>query len=332
MIPYIKTEQGVSFFAGGRSHAISRESKIYEEVVDAIRMGAGESAILDMIEREEARLNKATQITDAISVKAGQVFHRDQPVDLRLTEYMIRMLDEGFDLVPMANFLENLLKNPSYRAKYGLYDFIEYGRMPITPDGCFLAYKAVNPDYTDIRTGTVDNSIGAEPSMPRNEVDEDPDQTCSKGYHVCSFDYLPRYSHNNGRVMVAKVNPADVVAVPRDYRNTKMRICRYEVVAEHEGYYQERENFLTDTVVRSEAQGSFFSEKVFAVELLYDGVVDSTEPFARLNEAAERYEELAEEAEDNPTGDGFEIGGDIYDEIRLVNQATGQVILSVSAE
>lgn len=32
--------------------------------------------------------------------------------------------------------------------------------------------------------------------------------------------------------MEVKVNPADVVAVPTDYNGTKMRTCRFEVVAE----------------------------------------------------------------------------------------------------
>jgi hypothetical protein len=32
--------------------------------------------------------------------------------------------------------------------------------------------------------------------------------------------------------MICKVNPADVVAVPSDYNNAKMRVCKYEVINE----------------------------------------------------------------------------------------------------
>ena len=32
--------------------------------------------------------------------------------------------------------------------------------------------------------------------------------------------------------MILKINPADVVAIPKDYNNTKGRTCRYEVIGE----------------------------------------------------------------------------------------------------
>jgi len=35
--------------------------------------------------------------------------------------------------------------------------------------------------------------------------------------------------------VIVKINPADVVAIPSDYKNTKGRCCRYEVVAEMVG-------------------------------------------------------------------------------------------------
>lgn len=33
--------------------------------------------------------------------------------------------------------------------------------------------------------------------------------------------------------MILKINPADVVAIPADYNNTKGRTCRYEVIGEY---------------------------------------------------------------------------------------------------
>jgi hypothetical protein len=66
--------------------------------------------------------------------------------------------------------------------------------------------------------------------MPRNKVDEDKDRTCSHGLHFCSHGYLSNFSGE--KVVVLKVNPRDVVAIPADYNNTKGRACRYEVVGE----------------------------------------------------------------------------------------------------
>ena len=68
-------------------------------------------------------------------------------------------------------------------------------------------------------------------------MDEDSTRTCSFGLHVCSYDYLPNFGTGGGdRVVICEVNPRDVVAIPQDYNNTKMRVCKYKVIAEVEDY------------------------------------------------------------------------------------------------
>jgi len=128
-------------------------------------------------------------------------------------------------------FLENLMENPGYRSRNCLYNFLSHWSAPITEDGCFLAYKNVNNNYTDVHTGTFDNSIGTTVSMPRRDVNDDPNQTCSSGLHVAAPSYLPSFAPGR-RTIVCKINPRDVVAVPTDYSHAKMRVCQYEVVDE----------------------------------------------------------------------------------------------------
>ena len=67
-------------------------------------------------------------------------------------------------------------------------------------------------------------------SMPRQAVDDNPNNTCSHGLHVCSYEYLKNFTGE--RLVVCKVNPRDVVSIPTDYNHTKMRVCRYEVIQE----------------------------------------------------------------------------------------------------
>jgi hypothetical protein len=154
-------------------------------------------------------------------------------VDNALSQRMLRMLREGFDIKPMAYFLSRLQANPSYRAREELFEFLEFGNLPITDDGCFLAYKRVKDNYMDVYTGTIDNSVGAVVEMPRRMVNDDSSQTCSSGLHFCSREYLPHYGASpSTRVMLVKIDPADVVSIPADYNNTKGRCCRYEVVQE----------------------------------------------------------------------------------------------------
>lgn len=129
------------------------------------------------------------------------------------------------------------MDNPSFRAVQELYGFLEVNDLPITEDGCFLAYKMVTQKddgtLTDNRTKTFDYSVGAPAAtMPRNEVNEDPNQTCSAGLHVCAQEYLSSGYTFGAVTILVKVNPADVVAVPTDYHNAKMRTCRHETVCE----------------------------------------------------------------------------------------------------
>ena len=132
-----------------------------------------------------------------------------------------------------VNFLNRLQKNPSQSIKSRLFDFMEGGGIPVDEDGYLIAYKKVRKDYKDIHTGKMDNSVGKVVAMPRTEVVENQNITCAAGLHFCSFSYLGQYSSDpTNRIVIVKVDPQDVVSVPTDYNNTKVRCSRYEVIGE----------------------------------------------------------------------------------------------------
>ena len=247
-LKYVLTPSNLTVLLGARPYNIAKTDSIYADVVELVKANATEDAVLAVINRAQAAVQKAAQITPNIAIANGVVTFKGQSIDNSLTTRMLQMLDEGFDLIPMAKFLENLMDNPSYRAVSELYGFLEKGNMPITPDGHFMAYKAVRPDYKDIHSGTMDNSIGRVVEMPRNGVDDDKNRTCSAGLHFCSFDYLTHFAHAQGHVVLVKINPRDVVAIPADYNDTKGRACRYEVTGEYEGYYAEGGPYFTSMV------------------------------------------------------------------------------------
>ncbi len=151
---------------------------------------------------------------------------------------IIKMQSQGFDCRPMINFLSNLYDNPRKSAIDELYLFIEACELPITEDGHFIAYKIVRDDYKDIYSGTIDNSVGAIPFMPRALVDDDRNKTCSSGLHFCSRSYLRYYGSGGSRCMLVKVNPANVVSIPSDYDNAKGRAWTYEVIGEVKGEWR----------------------------------------------------------------------------------------------
>lgn len=144
-----------------------------------------------------------------------------------LSERMMALKEEGFSVDRLVKFWENLKQNPSMRSREQLYAFLMQNGHPLTDDGCFIAYRGIKANFTDMHTGTFDNSPGKVVTMPREQVDDDPTRTCSRGLHVAAFEY----AKNFGNITVeVKVNPRDVVAVPTDYHGQKMRTCQFEVI------------------------------------------------------------------------------------------------------
>jgi len=136
---------------------------------------------------------------------------------------------------PLCKFLENLHENPSMASLDCLYDFLERNQgHPITEDGHFLAYKAVRPDFKDKFSGTIDNSVGSHPKIPRNQVDNDRSKGCSKGIHVGNLKYVRSFGVHGDKFLLVKVNPRDVVSVPLECECQKMRVCEYHVLSEHD--------------------------------------------------------------------------------------------------
>jgi acyl carrier protein len=235
----IVTDNSVTIVVDGNTRAINDAHPNYVEIREAVRSQTWEK-IADLLDVKKSVQKWTHKSSPRVTVDDNYgrlvVRYDGEVVNGFIVERIIRQMKEGFDASPLVAFLENVQENPSKRAVDDLYEFLERGNLPITPDGHILAYKNVRGDYTDIHSGTMDNSVGQIVEMPRNRVNEDPNQTCSSGLHFCSQEYLPSFSHyEDGHTMIVKVNPRDVVAFPRDYNMSKVRCCRYEVVGEHNG-------------------------------------------------------------------------------------------------
>jgi len=225
------TQSGkIAAVINGQPYSVDTDHANYTKIIEAIKVQDWDA----FVKLTDIASSINAYATDDVCVKDGVVYYQAMPVHNTLANRIVKFMREGLPFMPLCKFLENLMQNPSHRAVNELYDFLEAGELPITTDGCFLAYKNVKSDYKDIHSGTFDNSVGKVCEMPRNQVDEDKNQTCSKGLHFCSIAYLPHFSDScGGHTMIVKINPADVVSIPADYNNTKGRTCKYEVVAEY---------------------------------------------------------------------------------------------------
>lgn len=188
-----------------------------------------------------AAIDRALQVAvcskGKFMVVEGQINIDGQPLPAMLSDKLIDIIDDNGDTTILENFWDNLKENPTKTSIEDLYSFLDYNNVPITSDGCFIVYKKVKDNFWDSHTGkTHQSKIGSVIEMPREKVDQNRNNTCSAGLHVAAFEYATTFSGT--RLLECKVNPRDVVAVPPDYSNQKMRVCRYEVLRETTSKYE----------------------------------------------------------------------------------------------
>lgn len=230
MFSYIISAKGnITINIIGKSVIISKNHINYNEIRDALESWDIDT-ILELIDIEQEL--KINFNNPDITFKNGEIYFRGTVIRNTLVDKIIKFYRNGLPFAPLVRFLENLMLNPAEHAVNELYGFLEAKGFTLTDDGCFLAYKRIRDDWKDFHTGKICNTIGTVVKIPRKSVDTDRNRTCSIGLHVCSEDYLPYYYNNQGRIIVVKVNPKDVVSIPADYDNAKMRCCEYIVLQE----------------------------------------------------------------------------------------------------
>lgn len=228
----IKPESITVHAASGKAFVWPSTHSRFEEVKQALRDKVDEESIVALMDEVARLADKLASVGD-ITVTRDGVFYKDIYLNMTVATRILEFIKQELDPEPLMLFLNKLLKNTRKEAVDSLYDFMEANNIPLYADGDFLVYKRVRQDYTDIHSGKMDNSVGKTLEMHPWQVEADRTQTCSEGLHVCSRAYLPHFGHGGrDRVVVCKVNPEHVVAVPIDYNNAKMRVWRYVVVGE----------------------------------------------------------------------------------------------------
>ena len=230
---YSQGPEHIMAFLNGKPYTARSNHPNYTKIVESVLKGYSKQKHIDkLVDLFDMKQAVRSYVGEHINISdSGVVTYDGVVIDNVLTHKILKMMETGINIDPMINFLTNLRSNPSYTAQQELMLFLENNELPITPDGYFLAYKSVRSDYKDQHSGTFDNSIGAVCEMPRADVDDNRNNTCSSGLHFASLAYAGGFC-TNGHLMVLKINPRDVVSIPYDYNNEKGRCCRYEVIDE----------------------------------------------------------------------------------------------------
>jgi hypothetical protein len=186
----------------------------------------------------------------SVTISGGVVSYNGQPVHNLISDRIVAFMQDGLPYKPLVAFLQNLMQNPSSRARNEAYRFLEALNnqangtpcITLTSDGCFLAYKGVTSDFYSISNGSlvpvkgtakegkIFNGVGEYIEVDRGNVDDNCNNTCSYGLHVGSYSYASGFAGSTGKIVLVKVNPKDIVSIPTDCGAQKCRACAYEVV------------------------------------------------------------------------------------------------------
>lgn len=235
-INYIITQTGITLMVGDRRESINKEDSRYADIISSI--DNDEVSLEDFIEILDREVH-TDYSSKGVEILGDTVKFNGTVLPPALSRKIIRFKTENLPFAAMEKFLERITKNTSYSSINELYDFLAAQELPITEDGCFIAYKGVQKDgysvhgnkNTKVKNGQVDNEGRIynfnwnEPiEVDRSQVDDNRDVYCSYGLHVGS----PDYAFGFGEVTIkVKVDPADVVSVPSDCSFQKCRVCKY---------------------------------------------------------------------------------------------------------
>ena len=259
-VAYIVKESGVTLFKDGRQFSAPSDFWSFNRIINKIK-NQDFNGIEDLFNTKEAVETVQQEVSqdlretlgEEVRIINGEVFVGERKIYNSVSQRLVKMLAGGYDVKPLSNFLKRLLKNPSKTAIEELYPFMEKADVTIDTEGFIIAYKKVKDNYFDIYSGTVNYNIGNIVEMPRNEVDDNRSNLCSDGLHFCSFSYLNHFGSGYGnRVLIVKVDPADVVSIPADYNDAKARACRMEVIGEIE----EQRDVLASTPVYKKTESA----------------------------------------------------------------------------
>lgn len=263
MIHTIYRDDEVIVTSNGYPYAVSIDDKRYDDVCQAIQ--DKDEAALNVLLSIKQRAN--TMIRDLAlegieENKNDEYTYKGNLIAMDLTDYLRAALDSN-EYMPIVRFIQRLFNNPSFDTRERLFAFMEKNKMPIDNNGYFLAFKGVAETYMDKYTGTVYNGPGTTvPRMSWDEVDTNPANTCSRGYHACSKDYLNGWVSSGDRVVSVSIDPADVASIPDDYDGAKLRCRQYTVIADiTEQYNAEHEKITLHSPggINPEQFGSFQS-------------------------------------------------------------------------
>jgi hypothetical protein len=239
----IASKNGVTLFTPqGESMVYGQDSWRTGDILQAVLIPLAQSGGQPItVEIEQFSLAKAIEqatngavkveekIEEGVSKVALQIGNKSIAETKTLADHIERAAYEGSP--GLGKFLEEYAKVDHLSTSDEVLRFMEKVDLPLADDGCIILYKFLDKHptkagyYVDHHTKKVEQRIGSRVYMELADYSKSRAE-CASGLHVCAKDY----GQYGSEVLLVKVRPTDVVAVP-DHESSKMRVLAYHIVA-----------------------------------------------------------------------------------------------------
>jgi len=192
---YIINSNGIVLFIDNKPFKFERGSMQYAKILEKFDLPEDEqdAAIRQVIQKTSPNAEK-----NGFKISPESVSYLGEELPESLADKVRDIHEEGLPLSLFEKFWENLQLNPSSSSVRELYEFLSYKELPLTEDGCFLAYKGLDSDFWSISgnketkvisgevnsSGNIFNGVGEKIEVRRWDVDDIRDNHCSFGLHV----------------------------------------------------------------------------------------------------------------------------------------------------
>jgi hypothetical protein len=234
---HIITQDSIVIILHGEVFTIKRDrGKIFDRVVEAVE--AGNYDEIPSIVSPKDLLDKVHLTFDE---NTGQIFFEDYLLKTNLTDRIYQYWENEVPYEPLLNLLRKIMSHKKERSymQEDLFDFLEYNDLPITEDGCFLAYKNTNSDgsppyQTD---SNIRYEVGKEVVELAAKDNYDRGACNGAGLYFGNRKYWGSNWNGkewggNGRMFLVKIDPRDVVSIPNNYNDGKAKCWKLKVVKE----------------------------------------------------------------------------------------------------
>jgi len=283
-------------FPDGITHVVSSDQESFEAVIALLLSDErDDNELYDLLAPFDRMFLSYCKLSERVSRKGYRLYFDGDIVNSSLAKFIVDKIDTaGVDdpeaWEPYIRFMEKLATNPSAMSQEHLFHFMFANNISIFDDGDLLFYKgvsleglssnagfaivdgvnygAVNSDSTRVTDAQrIPNLLGSTVEIPRSMVSTDRNVGCATGLHVANWSFACGFG---SKINMVRVNPRDVVSVPQDSGNQKVRVSRYTTIVTgipeaFEGDIVTVE-LLEDLRQRAEAAASSFAEAVAKAE------------------------------------------------------------------